>query len=47
MRTRAIETLFRHAASFAAEDRTGPNSDGELYEAFRTSGSDATAPLRT
>jgi RNA polymerase sigma factor (sigma-70 family) len=45
MRTRAIETLFRHAAAFAAEDRTGPNSDGELYEAFRTSGSDAAFAL--
>jgi RNA polymerase sigma factor (sigma-70 family) len=45
MRTRAIETLFRHAAAFAAEDRTGSGSDGELYAAYRTTDSDAAFTL--
>jgi RNA polymerase sigma factor (sigma-70 family) len=45
MRTWAIETLFRHTAAFAAEDRIGPNSDGGLYEAFRSNGSDAAFAL--
>jgi hypothetical protein len=38
MRTRLIESVFRHAEAFAAGDRAGKAPDADLYRAFLRDG---------
>src|SRR5262245_47253857 len=41
MRTRLMETVFRHAEAYASADRHEPTSDAGLYRAFVADGSHA------